>query len=113
MPRNKSKQRRLRSKAFVRDKGICNRCGRNCKLIDDELNRLYQLDLVKGDVCYLANEYMRSIGLHSWSSWHAHHIVKRCDGGTDTLDNIETVCQWCHDGLHAKHTIRLFLEPVQ
>ena len=31
---------------------------------------------------------------------HAHHIVYRRNGGTDTLDNLITLCEECHKKLH-------------
>ena len=31
---------------------------------------------------------------------HVHHIVYRSEGGTDTSDNLVTLCVFCHDGVH-------------
>lgn len=31
---------------------------------------------------------------------HAHHIVYRSQGGADTLDNLVTLCEFCHKKLH-------------
>lgn len=33
---------------------------------------------------------------------HVHHIVFRSNGGTDSPDNLITLCESCHSGLHAK-----------
>lgn len=32
------------------------------------------------------------------------HIVARCDGGSDTLDNLQSLCQPCHRKKTAMHT---------
>jgi len=29
-----------------------------------------------------------------------HHIVERCKGGSDDLDNLVTLCLWCHTSKH-------------
>jgi 5-methylcytosine-specific restriction endonuclease McrA len=31
---------------------------------------------------------------------HAHHIIERCLGGRDELDNLELLCPTCHDVEH-------------
>ena len=31
---------------------------------------------------------------------HAHHIIYRSQGGADTLDNLVTLCEFCHKKLH-------------
>lgn len=33
----------------------------------------------------------------------AHHITYRSHGGTDTLDNLITLCKQCHMDAHAGH----------
>ena len=35
-------------------------------------------------------------GKTATSKLHIHHILKRCEGGTDHLDNLITVCSSCH-----------------
>jgi hypothetical protein len=29
-----------------------------------------------------------------------HHVIRRCQGGPCTLDNLRPVCRWCHSTLH-------------
>lgn len=38
----------------------------------------------------------QSCGMVATSRLHIHHILKRCKGGTDHLDNLITVCSHCH-----------------
>lgn len=37
---------------------------------------------------------------------HPHHIVYKSKGGTDTMDNIITLCWRCHRDVH-EHKVRL------
>lgn len=32
--------------------------------------------------------------------WHQHHVVGRAQGGTDSPDNLVSVCPQCHYSLH-------------
>ena len=32
---------------------------------------------------------------------HVHHIIFRCNNGSDEPENLTTLCKQCHDGLHA------------
>ena len=38
-----------------------------------------------------------------------HHITPKRNGGTDTLDNLTTLCRNCHT--EAEHAARRFFEP--
>jgi 5-methylcytosine-specific restriction endonuclease McrA len=89
----------LRKKVLKRDKGICKECNLDCRTIDIRLMNIYNIDI------YLANDYMKSIGLTSFSSWHIHHIVPQCIGGTNLMDNLQTLCQWCHKKKHYENSI--------
>jgi len=33
----------------------------------------------------------------AWGHLDAHHVVKRSQGGTDTMDNLVALCRSCHD----------------
>lgn len=33
---------------------------------------------------------------------HGHHIVFRSKGGEDTTENLITLCNDCHDGVHSR-----------
>jgi len=34
---------------------------------------------------------------------HVHHIVPRKDGGSDNIENLQTLCEDCHDAIHHKN----------
>lgn len=36
------------------------------------------------------------------SGWHVHHRIRRCDGGTDSLTNLQMVHANCHRQIHAQ-----------
>lgn len=51
------------------------------------------------------------------SELHVHHIKFRSNGGTDTKNNLITLCKPCHDKLHKRknaqiHSLKLKPEPV-
>ena len=51
------------------------------------------------------------------SELHVHHILFRSNGGTDTKNNLITLCRPCHDKLHKKknaqaHSLKLRPKPT-
>jgi len=36
----------------------------------------------------------------------AHHVIKRSDGGSDALNNLETLCRACHDERHPEKQVK-------
>ena len=55
----------------------------------------------------------QSCGSRDIVNLEVHHIIERNDGGTDKPDNLTTVCDECHDKIHAgkikiKHTQKIF-----
>jgi hypothetical protein len=38
---------------------------------------------------------------------HVHHVIPRSDGGTDDIDNLQTLCPDCHAQTHGKHSCLL------
>lgn len=42
---------------------------------------------------------------------HPHHVIYRSHGGTDTLDNLLTLCACCH--LEGVHGGRLVIEVIE
>ena len=90
-----------------RDKGVCNRCGRDTKLILRIARRATQ--------SYFARQYDswwdRSPWTHNgpcrhWlvragfnpncARWEVDHIDELADGGAFTLNNLQTLCVPCH-----------------
>lgn len=50
-------------------------------------------------------------GCKSRNNLHPHHVQFKSHGGTDTLDNLLTLCNSCHiDGVHGG---RLILEVLE
>jgi 5-methylcytosine-specific restriction endonuclease McrA len=93
--RSKGKSRqKMRARVLRRDGGICCRCGRDCKPIDGLIVALRDRGDREGLAAFLA-----MIGLSRWSytSWQADHIIPLADGGANTLTNLQTLCEWCHD----------------
>ena len=43
---------------------------------------------------------------------HVHHIKFRSEGGSDTPDNLITLCHQCHDSLHAKKSNKTISEKL-
>ena len=41
-------------------------------------------------------------GIYCGQSIHLHHIIYRSLGGPTTLENLLSVCQKCHAGIHAR-----------
>lgn len=37
------------------------------------------------------------------SQLSVHHIVPKCQGGSDNLSNLTTLCRRCHEALHQGH----------
>jgi hypothetical protein len=48
----------------------------------------------------------RSPKTHPGVTLNAHHKIWEVDGGTTILENLETLCEDCHEGLHAQPKAR-------
>ena len=95
--------RRLRSKVFSRDRGVCASCGVDTEELAADMRRQAQ-EMCSGkhfasyDRAFTeAGIQLRSEGyLIRQSLWEADHVVPRTDDGEDELDNMQTLCQPCH-----------------
>lgn len=81
----------------ARDDYICVVCGLDCRKLDAEIHRLVR------SYNWNTPEYKRAfaemaLGYGEWPKdlWQADHIVPRCEGGLDDVDNLRTLCLWCH-----------------
>ncbi len=96
----------LRDAVFKRDRGVCAQCERDCESIKERLNAIVQ-GSCRGISDELAHRgllwrrmlmrltlttplgYVRSL-------WEADHVLPICEGGTNVLDNLRTLCICCH-----------------
>lgn len=101
----------LRHRVEKRDKGICALCGLDTKLIEKGLAELSHLvdynHLDKGgrevvvELVKPLDEVKKVLGIHKWdnrtSLWDADHIREVVNGGGECgLENMQTLCVWCH-----------------
>lgn len=54
---------------------------------------------IKAYVLHRDNHKCQKCGTKK-EKFHVHHIIFKSDGGTDTPDNLITLCKICHDKLH-------------
>ena len=97
----------LRQRVFKRDRGVCALCGRDTEALRKELSRLRWRD---------RRNRMMELGLppHRQTFWDADHIVPVVEGGGECgLDNIRTLCWWCHRDETKKLRRRLSGKPEQ
>jgi 5-methylcytosine-specific restriction endonuclease McrA len=87
----------LRNRVWKRDKGRCARCGLRCRDLEKSLVLLHQVltrlgqSKVYGDI----RKAMKVRSRHSL--WDADHIRAVVEGGGECgLDNMQTLCLWCH-----------------
>lgn len=57
-------------------------------LDDEDESPVTMEDGRKGGLCYACGLY--------WADCERAHIVARCNGGTDTVDNLHPLCRSCH-----------------
>lgn len=97
----------LRRAVANRDEGVCALCSRDCGAID---NALLRLRMVASDV---GAQWASLLGV-AWknanphSTWEADHVSPLCEAGVDSLDNLRTLCRWCHKAETSTLMSRLF-----
>lgn len=71
----------------------------------DVEKRLYekQFKINRKIVLILDNYQCRECG--SKDNLHVHHIIERCNGGTNDTDNLITLCKDCHKQRHRKQRV--------
>lgn len=133
-----------RDRVFGRDHGVCRRCGRDCRALETKLTQLLYTDRQELDR-ELARLGLTRLGygeeldrrmpphvqgrmglpidptLKTWdprkSLWEADHVVGVAEGGGSCgLDNLQTLCRWCHadkTAEQAKRRSKKALEPPE
>lgn len=97
-----------RSAVFARDRGVCAKCGRDCEALQARMQKLVAVFFDRRDnqaqirACRLLRLFVR-LGAMSGLTvtrtlWEADHIVPICEGGSNALDNLRTLCLCCHKG---------------
>ncbi len=87
----------LRSLVWKRDRGRCARCGLKCRDLEKSLKLLRQVlvRLGQSPVYGKLRQVMKIQSRHTF--WDADHIQAVADGGGECgLDNMQTLCLWCH-----------------
>jgi RNA-directed DNA polymerase len=63
-----------------------------------ERKRLLHLWFDQDGICPLCSQKITK-----GSGWHIHHLIRRVDGGKDTMDNLVLLHPNCHDQVHSQH----------
>lgn len=68
----------------------------------EHYNFVYYQSEIRAKIFERDNHSCQLCGKFGTSKLHIHHILKRTEGGGDTLDNLLTVCQSCHSAADNK-----------
>ena len=87
----------LRSRVWKRDKGRCAQCGMKCKDLEKGLELLRKV-LAREGLAVVYGSLRKALKIQSRHTlWDADHIRAVVDGGGECgLDNMQTLCFWCH-----------------
>lgn len=90
---------------LARDLGICALCGEDCEALGETVRSLKRHAGIK---FWYGVSMMFGLPWDCGSLWQADHIVPVAEGGLEMgLDNLRTLCLWCHRGETAKLARRL------
>lgn len=96
-----------RRQTLKRDKGICAQCGLDCivawKMINSAPFTPFAWIRENKGLTWVEAFLGIRISGNRHSFWDANHIIPVSEGGTNDLDNLETLCILCHQ----KHTKEL------
>lgn len=99
---------RLRSKVFERDGGVCAACGVDTVALEVDMRREGKEQQKKQreggsrwasyDMAFTdTGIQLRREGFRIRQSlWEMDHVLALADGGTNVLENLQTLCQPCH-----------------
>lgn len=83
----------LRTQVYLRDKGVCGSCGLDTEVLTSAGSRW-----PRDGEYELAMAWLAALGAHrARTLWEADHIVPVSEGGGECgLENMRTLCVWCH-----------------
>lgn len=93
----------LRAKVFARDRGICRLCKRDTELLIETAMR--EDSCTRQQAIKALGEYLGG-GWSVKSLWQADHRTPRAMGGSDALENLQTLCITCHKRKTAQRDIK-------
>ena len=87
----------LRSRVWKRDKGRCAQCGMRCKDLEKGLELLQKV-LAREGLAVVYGSLRKALKIQSRHAlWDADHIRAVVEGGGECgLENMQTLCFWCH-----------------
>lgn len=100
-----------RAKVKERDRGVCADCGLDTVAFARVLHRLERgfvppgrhygrtRGRIRGQQWLRAREIKRALRIPSHrfdELWDADHIVPQAEGGPHSMENLRTLCIWCH-----------------
>lgn len=100
----------MRQSVRKRDKCICSLCGLNCFALAKELRRRAKTQTFQEVEFFKSRglEPIKFIGTKKRSLWAADHIIPVVEGGGECgLENMRTLCIWCHKKVTSELKIRL------
>lgn len=92
----------VRRQVEKRDRGVCRLCG----ISTERVRSIYRL--LRSEWGWeAARQWIKANGFRPGSAnWEADHIVPRCEGGTNELSNLRTLCCPCHKNVTAQQARR-------
>lgn len=82
----------VRSLVWARDAGVCASCGVDTKAQEEHLlEKIRSYAHMQYHIPFKKLRFVRFVSL-----WEADHINPRYKGGTNDLDNMQTLCLNCH-----------------
>ncbi|MBY0274708.1 HNH endonuclease [Candidatus Binatia bacterium] len=111
-----------RARVKERDQGVCAECGLDTVAFCRALRRLERgfvppgrsygrtRGLIRGRQWIRAREIRRALRIpsHRFADlWDADHIMPQVEGGPQTMENLRTLCIWCHRRATAELHARL------
>lgn len=101
---HRTKRTGLREDLFALERGVCQRCSRDChafaKLLQVHGQSQRKELILQFDARYRSHPDLLlqlAHAAHEGNAWHADHIVPVSEGGGECgLDNMQTLCTMCH-----------------